>query len=130
MRSDWNRRPIWAATAKHLALDTVNADLETYDFGVAKWDLVTMIYALDKIHCVERAKSVKPGGLFVIEGFTRDEPEGDGYATGELAALFKDDFDILCDEVVETTPDWGPDHAKIERFVARRRAPSAAGKPR
>jgi SAM-dependent methyltransferase len=120
-----------AAAAKHLALDTVNADLETYDFGVAKWDLVTMIYALDKIHWVERAKkSVKPGGLFVLEGFTRDEPEGDGYATGELAGLFKDDFDILRDEVVETTPDWAYDHAKIERFVARRRAPSAAGKTR
>ena len=121
-----------AAAAKHLALDTVNADLETYDFGVAKWDLVTMIYALDKIQWVERAKkSVKPGGLFVIEGFTRDESDDGGYAAGQLAALFKEDFDVLRDEVVETTPDWGPDHAKIERFVARRRAPSAtAVKPR
>lgn len=34
-----------AAAARHLQLHAINADLETYDLGVAKWELVTMIYA-------------------------------------------------------------------------------------
>jgi hypothetical protein len=45
----------------------------------------------------------------------------DSFAAGKLAALFKDGFDVLRDEVVETTPDWKRDRAKVEHFVARKR---------
>jgi SAM-dependent methyltransferase len=111
-----------AATKQHLALDAVNADLDTYDFGVAKWDLVTMIYALDKVAWIEKAKpSLKHGGLFVLEFFRKGDGDDSGFATGQLAALFKDGFEILRDEVVETHPDWAADHATLVRFVARKR---------
>jgi SAM-dependent methyltransferase len=111
-----------AAAAKKLALEAVNADIDHYDFGVAKWDLVTMIYALDKLAWIERIKpSLKPGGLFVLEYFHRAEGSDDGFATGQLAALFKDGFDILRDEVVEDRPDWAADRATIVRFVAKKR---------
>lgn len=50
------------------------------------------------------------------------DPDGDdNFADGELAALFKDGFDVVRDEVVETTPDWKKDRAKVQRFVARKR---------
>jgi SAM-dependent methyltransferase len=111
-----------AAEARHLAIDAVNADLETYDFGVAKWDLVTMLYAPEKPSWIERAKkSMKSGALFVLEIFHREGPEGDGFATGQLAALFNDGFEVLRDEVVEATPDWAKDRATLVRFVARKR---------
>jgi hypothetical protein len=105
-----------AAAARHLTLDAVNADLARYDLGVARWDLVTMIYAPDDRALLERvAKSMKPGGLFVLEGFA------DSFAAGELEGLFEDGFDLLRDDVVETTPDWKTDRAKVKRFVARKR---------
>ncbi len=111
-----------AAKKQGLALDAVNADLDTYDFGTARWDLVTMIYATDNVKWIAKIKpSLKRGGLFVLEFFHKDEPDGDGFATGQLAALFSDGFEILHDEVVDTHPDWARDHATMVRFVARKR---------
>jgi hypothetical protein len=105
-----------AAAARRLQLDAVNADLNAYDLGVAKWDLVTMIYAPDDRALLERvAKSMRPGGLFVLEGFD------DSFAGGKLEGVFKDGFEVLRDEVIETTPDWKTDRAKVKRFVVRRR---------
>ena len=51
---------------------------------------------------------------------TRRDAE-EGFATGELGALFKDGWEILRDEVADTTPDWAADHAKMVRFVAKRK---------
>ena len=111
-----------AATKQKLTLDAVNADIDTYDFGRAKWDLVTMLYATASVTWIERIKpSLRPGGLFVLEYFHKNGPTGDGFATGQLAALFGDGFVILRDEVVDATPDWSMDHAALVRFVAKKR---------
>lgn len=113
-----------AAAARHLTLDAVSADLDTYDFGTDRWDLVTFLYVPKRAGWIERARrSVKRGGLFVLEFFHRSDGEAadEGYASGELAALFKDGWDVLRDEVVDTTPDWASDHATMERFVAKRK---------
>ena len=113
-----------AAAARHLPLEAVNADLDKYDFGTDKWDMVTFLYVPKRAGWIERAKkSVKHGGLFVLEFFHRGDAEAadEGYATGELAGLFKDGFEVLRDEVVDTTPDWAADHATMERFVAKRK---------
>jgi SAM-dependent methyltransferase len=107
------------AAARHLPLDAVNADVKTFDLGAAKWDLVALIYAPDDRALLERVKKgMKPGALVVRDSFADDD---DSFAAGELASMFEDGFDILRDEVVETTPDWKTDHAKVEHFVARKR---------
>jgi hypothetical protein len=114
------------AARRKLKLDAVQADIEHYDLGTAKWDLVTLIYAGDDAKLVERIKpSLKKGGLFFCEYFHAgsDMAKGGagGWETGELAALFHDGFDILRDEVVEDTADWGLRKTKLVRFVARKR---------
>ena len=114
------RRAREAAVRQHLALDAVQADADSYDYGVAKWDLVTMIYAGDTAERVEKiARSIKPGGLFVFEFFV-DDGNG-GIEPGLLAKVFADGFEIVRDDVVTDRPDWGLDRAKLERFVARKR---------
>jgi len=125
--SDEGIRQAQAEAAKqNLKLETVQADLDTWDLGKNKWDLVTLIYAGDDAKLVERIKpSLKKGGLFVCEYFS-DESEisksgAGGWGNGELAALFKSGFKILRDEIVEDNADWaGQRKTKLVRFVAQK----------
>jgi len=115
-----------AAAAKKVKLETINADLDKWDPGKDRWDLVTLIYAGDDHALIERVKpSLRKGGLFVVEFFAKDALKGSGvggFAPGELAALFKDGFKILVDTEVEDTADWvGQRRAKLARFVAQKR---------
>jgi len=92
----------------------------TFDYGNERYDLVAMIYAwpaLKKIPDLQRA--TKPGGLFVYEYFVQDRDDN-APAPGALAKQFAG-WEILRDEIVEAVPDWAADHAKIQRFVARKK---------
>jgi ubiquinone/menaquinone biosynthesis C-methylase UbiE len=111
------------AAKRRLALEAVNANIDEYDFGKNRWDLVTMIYATNKVAWIEKAKpSLKPGGLFVVEFFANDGVNtSQGFAPGQLAKLFATGFEILRDEVVEDAPDWAMDRAKLVRFVAKKK---------
>lgn len=114
-----------AAAERNLALDAVLSDVNDHDFGTARWDLVTMIYAGADTGWIERAKvSLKPGGLFVFENFLRDPKKpvggGIGIEAGKLAPMFAG-WEILEDEVVEDIGDWSKEKNRLVRFVARRR---------
>ncbi len=114
-----------AAAKDRLKLVTVQADITKYDFGTARWDLVTLIYAGDDPKLIERIKpSIRKGGLFVVEYFHEDATQGTGiggFATGELAALFADGWKILKDQVVEDIADWSLRKTKLVRFVAEKK---------
>ena len=110
------------AAKRKLALEAVNANIDEYDFGKNRWDLVTMIYATNTVAWIEKIKpSLRPGGLFVVEYFANEGSITDGFSAGQLAKLFAAGFEILRDEVVEDVPDWAMDRAKLVRFVARKR---------
>lgn len=111
------------AAARGLTLDMVQQDLNKFDFGVSKWDLVTMLYATDNPDWIERSKrSLRRGGLFVYEYFAPDEPgKGEGLDGAKLTALFHRGFEILRNDVVHTRPDWASDEATVLRFVAKKR---------
>ena len=83
-----------------------------------------MIYAGVDPALVERMKpSLKKGGLFVLEGFHADSAMakiGGGWKDGQLAALFKDGYKILRDDVVEDIADWSLTKQKLVRFVAEK----------
>ncbi|MBV8748295.1 MAG: class I SAM-dependent methyltransferase, partial [Candidatus Eremiobacteraeota bacterium] len=107
-------------------LETIEADMDTYDLGKDKWDLVTMIYCGTNKKVVEKIKpSLKKGGLFVTEYFHEDSDAGKagagGWKTGELKALFADGYDILRDDVVDDIADWTMRKQKLVRFVARKK---------
>lgn len=112
------------AAAKKLALETINTNIDSWDFGKNRWDLVTMIYAGDDAAWVTKAKAgLRRGGLFVGEYFAKDptKPDDGGFGPGDLAKQFADGFEILRDEMVDGVPDWALDHAKLVRFVARKK---------
>jgi SAM-dependent methyltransferase len=108
-----------AASREHLDVHFIQADVEHHDFGVERWDLVTMIYAGTDHALIHRAKqSIRSGGAFVVEFFAK---EGDpmGFARGELAALFAD-WKVERDECVEDVADWSKQRTWLVRFVARK----------
>lgn len=114
-----------AAAKEGKQLETIQADLDTWDLGANKWDLVTLIYAGDDAKLVERIKpGVRKGGLVVVEYFHGDATKGTGiggFTGGQLAAAFKDGWTIVRDEVVEDTADWGLRKSKLVRFVAQKK---------
>ncbi len=115
-----------AAAKQKLKLETVLSDIDRYDLGNDRWDLVAMIYAGNDLKLVERIKpALKKGGLFVTEYFDADSPAAKGGAGGwddaALAAAFKDGFKILKNDRVEDEADWaGQRKTKLVRFVAQK----------
>jgi SAM-dependent methyltransferase len=109
-----------AAAARKLPYEPVYADLSTYDYGVEKWDLVAMIYTPDHPDWLERVKpSLVHGGLFVLEFFARGPESPSGTDLAALEQSFAG-WQILRHEIVEDTPDWARNRARLVRFVARR----------
>lgn len=126
--SDEGIRQAKAEAAKQkVKLEALLADADNYDLGKSKWDLITLIYAGADAAMVERIKpALKKNGLFISEYFHADsdmaKAGAGGWKTGELAALFKDGFEILRDDVVEDAADWaGMRKTKLVRFVARKK---------
>ncbi|MFN0248219.1 MAG: methyltransferase domain-containing protein [Kofleriaceae bacterium] len=111
------------AKKKGVQLTAVQADVQKFDFGTNKWDLVTMIYAGNDASTVEKIKaSLKKNGLFIVEFFHSEGTAGagiGGFATGELAAKLEG-WKIIKDEVVEDVADWGMRKVKLVRFVAQK----------
>lgn len=113
------------AEKRKLVMTSVLADIDTWDFGTNRWDLISMIYPGDNHEpWIEKAKpALKKNGLFVLEFFAADpsDPADGGFRPGQLAKMFSGPaFQILRDDTVEGTPDWAVDHATLVRFVARK----------
>lgn len=109
-----------AARADKLRLKALVAADEEFDFGTAQWDLIALIYTIEKrsIHHVRRA--LRPGGLVVVEaGISPDAKAAFGYAPGELLTIFEG-FEIVRHELLEGSYDWGPERIQLVRLVARK----------
>ncbi len=110
------------ARAEALRLQATVAADEEFAFGTSRWDLIALIFTIEKrsVHRVRDA--LRPGGLVVVEaGINPDSTAAFGYAPGELLKIF-DGFDILTHEQAEGTYDWGPERIQLVRFVARKPA--------
>lgn len=118
------RRAREQALARNLALETIVADLDDWDPGADRYDLVTLMYAGDHAKWIDKIKaSLRAGGLVVVEGWAKESPDSPaGFGEGQLAKLF-DGYEIVRDETIDDVPDWGWDRGKLVRFVARKRSP-------
>lgn len=92
------------AAERGVRIRTVAADLEDYDLGTARYDVVTNLYYLQRSLIPRIKRALKPGGMVVFEMFTVDNlaiPGAHGpkdrawlLEPGELRRLF-DDFEVL-----------------------------------
>jgi SAM-dependent methyltransferase len=105
-------------------LDTAIDDLDHYDFGRSRWDLIALFYMHASFQgasprSVQRVRdALRPGGLLVIEGFAGGEKYM--FQTNELLRDFGD-LKILRYEDTQEEADWAPGHkSHIIRFVAEK----------
>ena len=111
------------AEAAHVRIDAVIQDLDTYDLGRAKWDLVALFYMHAWFHESKRnvpqllLDALKPGGLLVIEGYAGDK--GD-YQTNELLRTFGS-LKVVHYEDVRDEADWAPGRkSRVVRLIAEK----------
>jgi SAM-dependent methyltransferase len=112
-----------AAEAQGVALDAIVADVDRYDLGADRWDLIAMIYAgADPRHLERVRAALKPGGVFVLEYFAAGSATGDNLGGATAAGLAQSfaGWSLLRDEEVEDQADWGADRTRLVRFVARK----------
>lgn len=131
-------------TARQAALDrlpvtTVAADINRFDLGKARWDLIVLIdFPYPYRALLPRiATGLKPGGLVVIQAVSTKEPgprqSPDGtfhytyMARGDVEAGFAG-FQVLHDSEGEEPTVWGV-KAVLIRFAARKPALSHAPLP-
>jgi len=115
------------AVERGLSIQTIHADIDAWELGESRYDLVTMLYAGDHAQWIDKIKaSLRDGGLIIVEGWAKESPGSPyGFSEGLLATLF-DGYEILRDETVVGAPDWAWDEAKLVRFVARK-TPAVTG---
>ena len=113
------------AAAKGVKLNAVVSNVDAYDFGKERWDLITSFY----MHAWHRRSptdvptriydALKPGGLLVIEGFA-EPPNKAGLQTEMLAKDFSR-MSIIRNENLTEYPAWYlPEKVPLVFFVAEK----------
>lgn len=116
------------AKATDLKAEFFVTDLDAFDLGQSRWDLLSSIYMQDwhiksATDTFARMKAaLKPGGIVVIEGFGPPN----GLNLDHIKRAFEG-FAVLRADVGMDDPDWGKGRGnkQILRFVARKNQASA-----
>ena len=102
---------------------------EDFDFGENRWDLILLSYVGGREMNTRVTRSLKPGGIVVLEAFhrdaTKDSPIGPAvvFDTGEVPSLFRELRVVRYEEPLATT-DFGLMRARVVRYCAEK--PSAS----
>lgn len=109
-----------AANKLRLPLEAVFSGDEEFDFGREQWDMVAIIYALEKRSVRRAREALKQGGLLVVESGRK---VGKGlpfeYEPGELRRILTG-FRIHRYEEVEDVADWDLKKIPLVRVIAER----------
>ena len=118
------------AEERGVVVNSVVADLTDYDMGRAEYDLITNFYFFDKSILPGVIDSLKPGGIFIFETYSRDHPKHSKFGPknpnylvkpNELLEIFKS-LRILYyeDMVTELNEGMHKGKAALIRLIARK----------
>lgn len=119
------------AAKKGLELNALVENVDTYEYGIDKWDLVIGMYMHNFLtRNVEKIiASIKPGGLLLIEGFHWDVSKNRGsittgkrfgYKTNELTEVFGKLRILYYEDVTDKADFISDEDHPIVRLLARR----------
>jgi 2-polyprenyl-3-methyl-5-hydroxy-6-metoxy-1,4-benzoquinol methylase len=104
-----------AARKAGLALKTVRASHDGFDYGKERWDLIVETYAFtnleDAAYRRRAVESLKKGGVLLIEGF--------GGPKNSLLEAFRD-LRVLYYEDREDMADWGMMKSRLTRIAVQK----------
>ena len=109
-----------AAKAAGVSVRAVLAADEEFDFGTEQWDLIALIYPIEKRSVFRVRDGLRKGGLVVVE-CTHTENSGAPfeYGTNELLRIFEG-FRILKYEDVLGTHEWMGKELRLVRLIAEK----------
>ena len=124
------------AGRRGLKIDAKVGDVDKFDYGKAKWDLVLGMYMHEYLNrnAAKVVASLKPGGRLIVEGIHRDidksnlQGEKYGYRTNELPKIFGA-LRVRHYEDLLTQADWDRSGGKpvpVVRMLATKEAPAPA----
>ena len=101
-------------------LNAVLASDEEFDFGVGQWDLIALIYPLEKRSVYRIREALRPGGLVVVECAHKEAGGAPfEYDTNELLRIFEG-FVIRKYEDVVAEHEWARKPLRLVRLVAEK----------
>jgi SAM-dependent methyltransferase len=101
------------------------ARAEDFDWGTAQWDLIVVSYAGGREYVSNVVRSLRPGGMLLVEGFHRDatktQPVGSAvvFDTNELLKLYGA-LRVVRYEDAEGVADFGLQKVRVVRLFAQK----------
>ncbi len=77
------------ASQKQVEIETVVADLDTYDMGQEQYDLITDFYYHDPSLFTKIIRALKPGGKLILQNFSVEQPATSRFGPRNPAYLVK-----------------------------------------
>ena len=110
-----------AAAAQGVTIHAVHAADEEFDFGLDRWDLIALLYAIEKRSVLRVKAALRPGGLVVVEAAHREASGAEWeFESNELLRIFEG-FKILKYEELMGAYDWAPGKPlRMVRLVAQK----------
>ena len=126
------------AVKRGMKIDARVGDVDKFDYGKARWDLVVGMYMHEYLtrNAAKIVDSLKPGGILVVEGIHRDINKANlvgeryGYRTNELPKVFGK-LRVLYYEDTMSQADWDRSGGKpvpVVRMIAQKEAAAAPAK--
>jgi SAM-dependent methyltransferase len=109
------------AAAEQLEIQALHLSDEEFEFGHERWDLIAVLYAIEKRSVFRVKDALRPGGIVVVEGAHREASGGEWeFDSNELLRIFEG-FTILKYEELIGAYDWAPGKpVRMVRLVARK----------
>jgi SAM-dependent methyltransferase len=113
------------ARQAQVRIHTLVQSVDSYDFGTSRWDLIACIYFGPRAYLQKIKDSLKPGGLFVLEGAeqqaikTQKIGSGVVFTAQELRQMFAG-YKILRCDVHEGISDFKLTKSPLIYFVAQK----------
>lgn len=108
------------ATAVGVNINGILASDEEFDFGTAQWDLIAILYPIEKRSVYRVREALKLGGIVVVECGHKEAGNAPfEYETNELLKIFQG-FRILKYEDGIGIHEWAGKQLRLVRLIAQK----------
>jgi SAM-dependent methyltransferase len=107
-----------SALLEKVKITTVHAADEEFDFGKGQWDLISILYPLEKRSIYKVRQALAIGGIVVVE-CAHKEAGQQSFDTNELLKIF-DGFRIVKYEDSVAKHEWAGKEMRLVRLIAQK----------